>query len=144
MPANGVRVEGIPELRRALRRAEDGLQKELGKAHKRSADVVAAAARARTPVRSGALRASIKAGGSQRFGTVKGGSSKVKYFGFIDFGGTIAIPSRMTVIQRTFISEGRILYPALASKRSEMERYYEREIEALIRRAGLDGTTTVS
>ena len=82
-----VRVEGLAELRRALRKAEqiDDLS-VLRDGLKKAADVVAQEARSRVPVRSGAARGSIRAtsGGNRAF--VVGGKAKVPYYGWLDFG----------------------------------------------------------
>lgn len=87
MVAAGVRVEGAKELRAALKRAENqGLKTHLAAAYKSSSEVVAEKALPNTPVRTGRLRGSVRALGSQTRGQVKAGSAGVPYAAAIHFG----------------------------------------------------------
>lgn len=75
-----VTVHGLKELRRALKAAEDAAGVALLKAaHKASAEAVVARALPNVPVRTGALRASVRALGSQTKGTAKAGGARVPY-----------------------------------------------------------------
>lgn len=84
-----IKVTGVKELRREIRRAErDDLKKAVREANKDAAEIVAKEAKSNTvPVRSGALRASIRALGSQTKGQVAAGRGKTsRYAGIIHFG----------------------------------------------------------
>ena len=82
-----VRVEGAKELRRALRRAENDLEKKaLKEAHAAGARLVAAAATQIVPKVSGTLAGSIRASGTQTKGIVRAGRKSVPYAGVIHFG----------------------------------------------------------
>lgn len=75
------------DLRKALRYIGDtGLKKELRDANKTAADVVAQRALQDVPVRSGRLRGSVKALGSQKDGRVKAGAARVDYAAAIHWG----------------------------------------------------------
>jgi len=82
-----IRVHGLAELRRDLRRAEDadGLR-ELRNGLRDAADLVARDARGRVQSRSGRARGSIRAtaGGNRAY--VVGGRASVPYYGWLDFG----------------------------------------------------------
>lgn len=135
MPFRGVRVEGIKELQRSLRQANASFPAELRKANKSAAEVVVRFAVPRAPSRTGRLRGSIKAQAQQRGATVKGGTpTRVPYYGFIDFGGSVGIHHS---VKREFVSEGRILYPALNDARPVFMTQYERDVRDLLRKAGL-------
>jgi hypothetical protein len=135
MPVAAVRVEGIRELQRSLRQANASFPAELRKANKSAAEVVVAFALPKAPVKTGRLRKSIKAQAQQRGASVKGGTEvRVPYFGFIDFGGRVGIHGS---VQREFIPEGRILYPALRQARPVFMRTYERDVKSLLVKAGL-------
>lgn len=130
-----VRIEGLRELRRTIRQIGDTELKDgMKNAHKRAADLVAKDAASRAPVKTGALKESIKSLGSQREAKVKGGKKKVPYFGFIDFGGTIKQTNR--TISRPYMREGRMLYPALAAKRRQIAEEYSKEVETIFRSFG--------
>lgn len=87
MVASGVRIEGAQELRAAIRRAQDsGLSKQLALANKTAAQVVVDEATPNVPVKTGRLRRSVRALGSQTRGNVKAGSALVKYAAAIHWG----------------------------------------------------------
>lgn len=71
----GLTVEGGRELRRSLRAAGSDLT-ELKAANKRAADIVAAAAPARTPRVSGRLASSIRGAGTKTAGIVRAGNNR--------------------------------------------------------------------
>lgn len=84
-----IRVEGARELRREIRKLQDkGLKDELKRANKDAAEIVAEEAkRYHVPVRSGALKRSIRALGSQTRGQVAAGIRRSKvYAPIIHFG----------------------------------------------------------
>lgn len=90
------------DLRRALRQIGDkGLTKELAQANKTAAQVVVDVALPRVPVRSGRLRAAVRALGSQKEGRAVAGSARVPYAAAIHWG-----RKRGGVIQgRPFLSD---------------------------------------
>lgn len=134
-----VRVEGLTELRRNLRQLGDkGLTTDLRDAHKGAAEVVASQARSLAPSRTGRLRASIRAGGTQTKGYVAGGKKSVPYFGWIDFGGRIRQPTRNRTLYRPYMPKGRILYKALSMRYDQARGIYDRKVGDLVRKAGLD------
>lgn len=87
MPAAGVRIEGAKELRAAIKAAQDaGLARQLAAANKSAAQVVVDSALPNVPVRTGRLRQSVRALGSQTRGNVKAGSASVDYAAAIHWG----------------------------------------------------------
>lgn len=75
-----IRVEGLQEVRAALRRLGDhDLQVALKRANKAAAERVVRDALPNVPVRSGALRASVRALGSQSAGRALAGGARVPY-----------------------------------------------------------------
>jgi len=127
-------VSGIAELRRALKKVEPDLLPELRTELKAAAEVIAADARRRAPqpgrvtylsthkgtgrvryrTHTGTARDSIRvvAGGNSIY--VVGGKAKVRYYGWLDFGGYNRKVGRRTNTQyRTIIRRGRYIYPAL-------------------------------
>lgn len=119
---NGIKIEGLRELQKEIRRLEDqDLKKALRTANKDAAQIVADEAQNTVPRRSGRLAASIKAKGGQRDATVKAGTgSRVPYAAPIHFGW-----------RARNITPQPFLYEAQDSRREEVIRFYERAMEDL-------------
>jgi hypothetical protein len=118
-----VQIEGVRELSRALGKADADLKTELRLIHKDVAGVVSDEARNLVPVRSGALRDSIRPLGTQRVGRVAAGKARVPYAGPIHFGW----PARN-------ISPQPFLVDALQHESTTISVVYEREIRQFIDR----------
>lgn len=135
MPAyndDAIRVEGLKELHNSMKKLNSDLAKQLRLVNKTAAQLVADNAAERVPVLTGRLKKSIKALGQARSATVKEGSAKIPYAGFIDFGGTINFKTSSRVIERPFIKEGRILFPALHAEQAKINAMYLGEVNKLI------------
>lgn len=75
------------DLRRALRDIGDkGLKKTLAGANKSAAQVVVDEALPRVPVRSGRLKAAVRALGSQKEGSAVAGNARVPYAAAVHWG----------------------------------------------------------
>lgn len=102
MGFSAIRIEGGRELRRALRTATGELD-DLKTAHQKVARVVAEAARAAAPVRSGKLAGTIRPNAGQRYARVSVGNNRttasgVRYAGPIHWGwpvGSPKLPARL-------------------------------------------------
>lgn len=110
-----VKVEGLAELRRALKDIGGApLQKQLRAKFLKVGEVVAEDARRRVPVKTGRARASIKAGVNANRAYVQEGKASVPYMGWLDFGGTLKpVGGRKNTIVRARPKGGRFLYPAI-------------------------------
>lgn len=87
-PAGRLRVDGARRLRATLKAAGEDLQ-DLKDAHKAAADVVAAAARPRTPVgppEGGHIRDTIRTSGTASAAIVRAGRARNPYAGPIHWG----------------------------------------------------------
>jgi hypothetical protein len=133
-----IEIVGLRELRKALGDVGGkALKTELRSAHKAIADRVAGVAQSKAPVKTGALRASIKGLASQTDARIREGKATVPYYGFIDFGGSIRLKTRNRTITRPFIREGRIIYPAIRESWAFNIDHYSDDIDAILRKAGL-------
>lgn len=135
MPDATIRVEGADQLRRALRYAADaGLKKQLAKANKDAAQLVVDRALPNVPVRSGRLRKSVRALGSQRSGRAVAGRSSVKYAAAIHWGrkrGNVGRPPGNYKGLNPI--KGRpFLYDAAHRNRARVIDQYEQAIRALV------------
>lgn len=80
-----VRVAGAQELRRRLKAAGDDLA-DLKAVHLEIAEAVAAKARTKAPVKTGALKKTIRASGTKTAATVRMGSKRVPYANTVHWG----------------------------------------------------------
>lgn len=72
-------VTGLRELVAGFRKINQGLSKEMTKIHKGIAQTIVAEALPSVPVRSGALRASVRGAGTARQAIGRAGGAKVPY-----------------------------------------------------------------
>jgi hypothetical protein len=121
-----VSVEGARELRKALKTVGDEAKAGLKDVNLEVAEIVARAAVTKVPVRSGALRETVRAAGAQTRASVKAGFKKVPYAGVIHFG----FPAR-GILPQPF------LYDALDARRDEVMDAYTDGIADLIKKNGL-------
>ncbi|GAA0660363.1 hypothetical protein GCM10010193_09140 [Kitasatospora atroaurantiaca] len=130
-----VRVEGLDDLKRALRQLKDSdLNKRVREVNKAAAEIVKPEARKTAPsghrsrkdskkYKPGKLEKSITVLASANSAVIKAGSaSRVPYAGAIHFG----FPKR-------HIRANRFLYRAMARTSDEVSETYEREITDVIR-----------
>lgn len=81
-----LQLKGAAQLAKGLRQAGADL-KDLRDINEQAAQIVAPAAKALAPQRSGRLTKSIRAGATQKAGVVRAGNNgKVKYAGVINYG----------------------------------------------------------
>lgn len=124
---DGVRVDGLKELRRALNQVDKELTKELAAAFKEIGEQVAVKARQDVPSRSGRARASIRAGTSGNKAFIAGGKKRVPYYGWLDFGTRnpqSGQPRSVGPWKRSGVGPkgGRFIYPAIDDSRDMIRR----------------------
>lgn len=132
--ADEIRVEGLAELRRAFRDLDKEAKKGLRLANKSASEIVAEAARAKVPVRTGRARASVRATATQSSASVKEGGAQAPYVPWLDYGGAVG---RNKATVRPFVKGGRIIYPAVRENEQRVVESYDDAIHAAIRAAGL-------
>lgn len=104
-----IKIEGLNEFRRSLKKLDDDLPKALRLALNEAADLVVGEAKPRIPTRSGRARRSVRMASTRTAVRVRGGGKRAPYYPWLDFGGRVG-PKRS--IERAFIKEGRYLYDA--------------------------------
>lgn len=133
-----VRIEGLDQLRRAIKVLAPEATKELRKELKGLAEVVATDAQGRVPVRTGAARAAIRPSTSGSNAQVRASLNQVPYYGWLDFGGTLKpTGGRHNTIERKFLGGGRYLFPAFYARRAELVNRAPAALRRAIRSAGL-------
>lgn len=138
-----IRVDGLADLRRALRKVEqlDDLA-VLRDGLKRAADIVAQDARSRVPTRTGRARGSIRAtaGGNKAY--VVGGKARVPYYGFLDFGSRTPRSGQPRSVGPWANSgsgpdKGRFIYPALDAKERQVVDAVQDAVQTALRKLDL-------
>lgn len=130
-----IKVEGLADLNRSLKKVSADLPKALRLAHNEAANVVVKYAMPLTPARTGRARSTIKAKSTRTESRVQGGSAKAAYYPWLDFGGRVG---RKHSVRRPFIPTGRIIYPAYAKHQKEVYDVLVKALKKLCRDAGLE------
>lgn len=121
-----VQVEGLGETIAALAAFEPALRRQVNKAGREAAKIVADAAKARAPIRTGQLRNSIRAGANRRGAYVRAGNARVPYAGPIHFGWRVH-----------HIKPNPFIYDAGDARIDAVKAIYEKQINELIAALGL-------
>jgi hypothetical protein len=138
-----VRVEGLKEVQRALRRlGEIENSKELRLGLKAAAAVVAQDAKGQVPIKSGRAAQSIRAGATGQKAYVAGGKRAVPYYGWLDFGTRTPRSGRPRSVgpwagTGAGPKLGRFIYVALEEKRPRVVELVQEAVLKLEREAGL-------
>lgn len=134
-----IQIEGAKEIAGLLRQIGDkGLQKQLRLAHKMTAEVVAASARQKVPVRSGNLRKSIRAGGTQKAAMVRAGGKAVPYAAPTHWGrrvGNVGSPPGNRMGPNP-VQGRRFLWDAGNASVAKAAEVYRREVAAVFDQLG--------
>lgn len=145
MGVSGIQITGGRELRRALRKAEGDLD-DLKEAHLKVARIVAAAAKAAAPVRSGKLAESIRPNAGQRYARVSVGNNRstktgIPYAGPIHWGwptGSPKLPKKMQQIKgrEWFIAPNPFVIDAAQATEPQWTRVYLGAIDEIVDKIG--------
>jgi hypothetical protein len=132
--ADAIRITGLKEFQRGLRRMDAGLAKALRVALNNASDVVIDHALPTIPRRTGKAAASLKAKSTQKAVRVAGGSNRAPHYPWLDFGGRVG---RRGSARRAFLKRGRYLYKAYDDHRGDFERVLWRELIAVAEASGI-------
>lgn len=127
MARSRIHVEGIDEVRKALRAVGDDAINDLKAAHAEAALIVEKRAETLVPVRTGTLRNSIRSSGTKTRGQVRAGSARVPYAGPIHFGW-----------RARNIKPQPFLYDAADQRRDAVVDAYRHQLDVITRKHGLD------
>lgn len=132
-----VKIEGLAEFNRDLRKLGSDLPKALRLAHNEAAQLIVDYAKPRVPTKTGRAAGSVKAKSTRTESRVQGGSKRVPYYPWLDFGGRVG-PRRS--VHRPFIKEGRYLYPALGANYDQFTELLTEKLIDVARQAGVEVT----
>lgn len=128
-----VRVAGLKEVQYSLTKLGKDARNEMKPAHKAAAELVVYKARPMSPVRTGALRDTLRAFARQRAGIVRAGTASVPYAGPIIFGWPLR-----------GIRANPFIYKAADERRDQIVALYEKRMAELIRKNGLASSLVAS
>lgn len=133
-----IRVEGLREFNRNLRRMNRDLPKGLRLAANAAAQLVVDEAKPRVPTGPGVgghAKSSIKAASTRTSARVSAGGKKYSYYPWLDFGGAVG---RNKSVKRPFLKEGRYIWAAFADRRTEVQETLQTELVNVARGAGIE------
>lgn len=133
-----IKIEGLAEFNRALKKLDSDLPKALRLAHNKAAQLIVDWAQPRVPRKSGRAAGTVKAKSTRTESRVQGGSTRVPYYPWLDFGGRVG-PKRS--VRRPFIKEGRYIYPALSANYDRFADLLTEELIDVARQAGVEVDT---
>lgn len=131
---NAITVEGLRELRAALRKADGEMHKMLRAAQNDAAQIVVNRAKPKVPARSGRARNSIRTASTQTATRVKAGSKRAPYYAWLDFGGRVG---RKKSVKRPFLKSGRYIFPAYSETKDKVEDMLVKRLTDVCKEGGL-------
>lgn len=133
-----IKIEGLREFSRSLRKLDKDLPKGLRLAGNTAANVIVAEAKPRVPLgpgRGGHAKTSIKAASTRTAARVSAGGKKFPYYPWLDFGGRVG-PGKS--VHRPFLKKGRYIWAAYAEKQAEFRETLKDELVKVAKDAGLE------
>ncbi len=107
--AEAIRIDGLREFTRGLKKLDADLPKAVRIALNKAAGLVIDEARPHVPSRSGKAARSMRGQSTRTAVRVTAGGNRAPYYAWLDFGGRVG---RKKATQRAFSPDGRYLYPA--------------------------------
>lgn len=130
-----IKIEGLKEFSRNLKKLGDDLPKALRVANNEAAEIIVSAAKAKVPRKSGRAAATLKAKSSRDLVRIQGGSKRASYYPWLDFGGRTG---RKRSVHRPFIKQGRYIYPALGDNYHRFEKILTEKFIEVAKQAGVE------
>jgi len=130
-----IKIDGLADFSKNLKTLDRDLPKALRMAFNQAADVVVVDARQHIPSKSGKAKGSVKARSTQTASRVVGGSARVPYYPWLDFGGRVG---KGGSIRRPFLKEGRYIYNAYFRNKPRYAEMVESALIDVARQAGIE------
>lgn len=130
-----IRIEGLAEFNRNLRKIDADLPKTLRLAHNEAGQLIVNYATPKVPRRTGRAAGTLKTKSTRTSTRVQGGSKRVPYYPWLDFGGRVG-PRRS--VRRPFIKEGRYIYPTLSANFVQFKTLLTEKLIDVARQAGVE------
>lgn len=130
-----IRVQGLAEFSRGLRKISADAPKGLRIALNASADSLIRKTLPLIPRRTGAASKSLRAQSTRTSVRIAVGGNRARYYPWLDFGGRTG---RHRSVRRPFLKEGRYLYPTLGRMGGEIAEELDQALRDVARNAGLE------
>lgn len=130
-----IKIEGLADFSRNLRKLNNDLPKALRVAHNQVAQIVVDWAQPKVPRISGRAAQSVKAKSTRTESRVQGGGARAPYYPWLDFGGKVG---RKKSVKRPFIKTGRYIYAGLSANYDQIEDMLVRSLLDVARAAGVE------
>lgn len=130
-----IKIEGLAEFNRNLKKLDADLPKVLRLAHNEAAGLIVDYAKPRVPRKTGRAAGTVKARSTRTESRVSGGSKRVPWYAWLDFGGRVG---RSRSVARPFIKQGRYLYPALSAQYDKFAELLTEKLIDVARQAGVE------
>ncbi|WP_020385881.1 HK97 gp10 family phage protein [Kribbella catacumbae] len=132
---DAIKIDGLAEFTRNLKKLDSDLPKALRMAFNAAAEVVVTDARQGIPTKSGKAKASVNARSTASASRVVGGSKRVPYYPWLDFGGRVG---KGRSVSRPFIKHGRYIYNAYFDNQARYAELVEQALLDVARQAGIE------
>lgn len=132
-----IKVEGLAQFARSLKKLDADLPKTVRLANNEAAEVVVKYTLPLVPTRSGKAKRTVKAISTRTEGRARGGSKGAPYYPWLEFGGRVG---RKHATARPYVKQGRYLYPSYLSHRAEVFKVLVNALAKVAREAGLEVT----
>jgi hypothetical protein len=135
--SQAVKVEGLAEFSRNLKKLDSDLPKALRLALNSAADLVVGKARPSIPTSSGRAARSVRSRSTRTAVRVTGGGARAPYYPWLDFGGRVG---RNKSIVRPFYKDGRYIYASYFQLKAsgEFQEALETALLDVCRQAGVE------
>lgn len=135
MVAEPIKITGLAEFSRDLRKLDKELPKGLRLAANEAGQIVVDYVKPKVPKRTGHAASTVKTKSTRTVGRVVAGSNRYPYYAWLDFGGSVG---RKRSVKRTFIKEGRYLYPGYDATRDDVEGALYKALLLVARQANVE------
>lgn len=135
MNTEPIKIEGLAQFSRALRKIDNEAPKALRVINNQAAEIVLNTALPWVPHKTGRARASMVLRSTRTDARITEGGNKAPHMPWLDFGGRVGI--RKTV-ERPFRKTGRFIYVAYDAKREAVSDVIYRGLARLIVESGLE------
>lgn len=132
-----INIDGLQDFNRDLEKLEDKLPDIAQSVGEEISDIIVRFAKSRVPKgRSGKARSSIQSETKRDIVRVIGGSPRVSYYGWLEFGGTVG---RGDSVRRKWERKGRYIYEGYFKNRARLPELLEQATNKGLKEVGLDG-----
>lgn len=121
--ADPIRIQGLEEFNDQLRELEKNIPGIIRRVSEKFSDDVRSFAQSRIPRQSGRARKSIKVETKSNIVRVVGGSPRVPYYGWLEFGGTVGVGGDS--VRRKWERKGRYIYEGYFQKKNQLPEIME-------------------